>query len=239
MRRTLLRRSLPATAAALSLLGALTACGEDAPADPGGQASSDAPTGPTYLTVAQAEAAVLTAPDLGAGWVLEPRSDDLDDPIPGCIGEIDALTEIGERTVEVKKAYSFESRLPQVSSSVAVWTDEDDVVEVFDRIETTIDECDTVEYTDAGATFRITLEPETDLAVDGVDDQNGFTATGTITEADGEEYPVHLHMVRFRVGTNIATLSTTGSEDESAIHDQYARLAAEHLVGAVDGASAS
>jgi hypothetical protein len=240
MRRTLLRRTLPATAASLSLLMALTACGEDAADDPGGQESSEAPAGPASLTAAQAEAAVLAAPDLGAGWVEQPQTSDDDEPIPGCIGEIDALGEIGERSVEIKRVHSFESGLPQVSSGVAVWSDEDDLVEVFDRIETTIDECETVEYTeDNGATFRITLEPQTDIAVDGVDDQNGFTATGTITEADGEDYPVHFHMVRFRVGTNVATLSTTGSEDESAIHDQYARLAAERLVTAVAGAPAS
>lgn len=238
MRSTLLRRTLPVTAAALALLATLAACGEDTSGEPDRGAGSEAPSGSTFLTAGQAEAAVLSAPDLGAGWVEEPQAED-DEPVPGCIGEIDALTEIGRRAAEVKRTYSFESGLPQVSSSVAVWTNEDDAVEVFDRIETAIDGCDTFEYTEDGTTFRITLEPETDLAVDGVDDQNSLTATGTITEADGEEYPVHLHLVRFRVGPNVAMVSTTSDEDESAIHGQYARVAAERLVTAVDGAAAS
>jgi hypothetical protein len=236
MRSTPIRlRSLGSTAATLAAVAALAgACGGD-DGDDSDDTQDPTTTASSTLTEEQAEQAALTPDTLGTGWTEDPAEEGEDEAGPGCLGEIDAITDSIEETVKVDRTFRYEDGLPQVTSSVSSYPDEDALIDVFDRFETEIENCTTIEWEEEGFSYNLTITPDADIAGLVGDDQNGFTASGTLVTPAGDESPLHLHATFVRVGPNIASISTTGVEDASAANQAFASIAAERLAAVASG----
>ena len=229
------RRSLLGTTATLAAVLALaTACGEDGDGEDGG----DEPTAkaPVALSAEQVETATLSIDNLGAGWTQAPPDPEDDEPGPGCLADIDAATADLEESAEYETEYSYgELGLPSVGAGVTAYPDEAAIAAGFDRVEEEIEACDSVSWSEDGFTYSIVLTPDTDLPIDGVDDQNGFTASGTAVLPDGEQSPIHLHVTFLRIGPNVASVATTAVESTAGTHAEYAKIAAGRLVAVTAG----
>jgi hypothetical protein len=233
--RATVRRSL-ATLAALAAVATLaTACGEDDEA-PRADDGPTSPAAPVALTAEQVEEATLTLQNLGAGWEQQPADPDDEEDSPGCLADIDAVTADLEESAKHETQFVHgEAGLPNVQAGVAAYPEEDAIAEGFDGVESAIEACDSVAWTEDDFTYSITLEPDTDLPFEGIDDQNGFTATGTVVFPDGRQSPIHLHVTYLRLGPNVASVATTAAVDESAVHAEYAHIAARRLIAVAAG----
>ncbi|WP_435770456.1 hypothetical protein [Nocardioides sp. SYSU DS0651] len=237
-----LRRSLLGSVATLATVAALAGACSDDGGTGGGGGGGGGEDGPTEaqpvvaLDAAQVEKATLSVDNLGAGWAQQPVTPEDEEPGPGCLATIDAATADLEESAKHEAHYAYgDDGLPSVEAGVSAYPDEAAVVEGFDAVEQAIEACDAVTWTEDGYAYSLTLQPDTDIAVDGVDDQNGFTAAGTITLPDGQTSPIHLHLTFLRLGPNVATVATTALDENAASHVEYAKIAADRLVAVAQG----
>ncbi|MEQ6902238.1 hypothetical protein [Nocardioides sp. YIM 152588] len=219
--------------AGLALVAGLaTACGDDAPESDG------APTPVAALTADQIATALIAPENLGDGWRQTP-SDHEDDPGPGCVGEVSAITDELEETDKAGYDYTYGPGVPIVSSQVTAYPDADDVAATFDRVQEVLGACSTVTGTDGdGAVYDLTVTYDDAPVdgVDGVDDQATLRMTGTVvTERHRTEISQAIAM--YRIGANVVQVGMVdlGGPGGIAEHPTYARIGLDRALAVVDG----
>ena len=247
-------RSLLASSLTLLVIAtAATACGDDGDKDrdedDGRSSESASPSeaeegseepdadGGT-LSDDQIELAAITLDNLGEGWAEEPAEDDEDDDdeAPGCLGDIDRLTESLDDAGEFDVTYGHgEQGLPQVDSGVTTFANEDALTALFDQFQAELSKCSAVSWDDDGTKYELTFAVAPDLSGIEVDDQSSFVASGQLTTDTGETSPLHLYGSFFRVGPNIATVSSTSLSEIPAEHEAWAIIGADRLSAVVAG----
>lgn len=232
------RRTLPtsrrfAAASAVALALVLTGCGGD-----GGSGEADESSSP--LTQEQADEALLTADNLGEGFVANPDDDDDDDEAEelGCLSFIDALGESEDAATTAKIDYEFENDMgnPAVLSLVESYDDTDGAEGAVDTLRAELEDCDAVDYEDEdGIVFSLDVSSDDEQTADGTDDQLNLSAAGTI--ASGEfEFPFTLELSIAQVGQHLTVVGVTdlGSHSSEAV-DDYTQIAVDRLVAVADG----
>lgn len=216
---------------ALALVAALAACGGDGDSEP---KASEEPEQPVVaLTSDQIEQAVLQADNMGEGWTSEPATES-EDEAPGCLGDIDTITEGLERTE--RGGTQFDNGDLRVESTVSAYADETALSGVFDLVQSTLAACTTVEGTDAdGNTWDVDLTTSDDATYDAVDDQYSVSGSGTITASTGQVIEVHLEQTAVRVGPNVGSISTFDTQSRTTEHAVWAEIGVDRLVDVAHG----
>lgn len=222
-----------APVAVLALLSALAAgCGDDGGS--GSDSNEDDQDVPVVaLTADQIEQAVLQEENLGEGWTSEPATESEDDA-PGCLGDIDKITEGLDRTE--RGGTQFDQGDLRVESTVSAYADETALTGVFDLVQTTLAACTTVDGTDAdGNTWDVELTTSDETTYDDVDDQYTVSGSGTVTAPTGQVIEVHLEQTAVRVGPNVGSIGTFDTQSRSTEHAVWAEIAVERLVDVATG----
>ncbi len=188
------------------------------------------------LSDEQLEQVVLTPENLGEGWT-ERSTDEEDDSDegPGCLADIDEVTESVEEAGEVDKSFVYgDAGVPQVESGASTFDDEGAITNAFDEVQAALTNCTSATGTDDGTTYDLTLTTD-DTAAEGVDDQVNLVANGTISDASGNNIEISLHLTMARVGSTVVTIGTTDFSDISAAHETYAQIGIDRLIAVVAG----
>jgi hypothetical protein len=251
------RRRLLATAASLAAISLLAVgCGDD-----GGDAEAqetetvfvdadgnliddeedggdDVPddSGPA-LTQEQIETVVLTAENVGDGWIGGPVESDDYTYAPGCFSEIEAISdgldplEVGEHDVEYEYG---DSGVPAISSGASSYEDGNAVDQAFADLDTVLSTCPSVNGTDGdGNTWDLAVSYDDTVVSDATDDQINVTASGTLTDASGTAYELTIHQTYVRIGKNVITIGVTDVSDQSALHAGYTQIAIDRLIDVI------
>lgn len=222
------RIGVVASLAVVSVLA--VGCGDD---------SDDAGSGDpaAVLSEDQVASAAIGLDNLGEGWTEEPADEEEDSPAPGCLGEIDQVTETDEPAAEVEKTYGHgEISLPRVQSGVATFDDEDSVASAFDDVQVALADCTTVEGTDEeGTEYNLTLTYDDSATGDAVDDQLNLVAAGTILTPGGQEVSLSLHMTMARIDNNVALIATSDFSDPATLHASVSQIGIDKLAAVVAG----
>lgn len=193
--------------------------------------------GAATFTEEQAIAAILQPDNFSDAWSSEPGSDDdEEEPAPGCLGEIDALTEELPKAAEADSTYEYgDSGAPSVDSGLSAYADEAELVARFDEVQAALVSCTSVTGTDSdGLSYDLTLSADEDVTYDGVDDQINMTASGTVSQGE-ESLEIYLVSTMVRIGANVATIATTHLEDPADLHAVYAEIGVERAVAVATG----
>lgn len=241
-------RSLLASSLTLLVIAAsATACGDDgdeksdddtrsseSPSEVASPTTSEPVTG--ALTAEQVEKAAITLENLGEGWKLEPDDGKEDEDAPGCLGDIDRLTESLDKVEEFKADYGYgDEGLPQVSTGVKTYADEAALTTLFDQFQTELEKCTSVSWEDDGTTVELTLSITPDLQGVEVDDQTSFVATGQLKVPSGETSPISLYGSYARVGSTVTTTGTTSLSEIPSEHEAWAVIGMNRLSAVVAG----
>ncbi len=226
MTDTLLRRT-GASLSALALALALTACGGD---DTG--AGSDAsPTSAPVPSDAELSGALLTVEDLPAGYAETPVEEDDDNSIfdGSCLENVSKFSEqVGSDPVSESET-EFTAEQPdgeaQVSSSLDVYADEDDVTAAFGAFFESMQGCDNVSFTDAdGVSYDLDVTASDTVGLNGVDQQLTIALEGTV-EAPGQSITIAFRFLAAQQGAATTAVGTSEIGGSYGINDQLEALA--------------
>lgn len=244
MRRTTRSRSL-APIAVLAVV-ALTAVGcsddssdsasdeETVVVDQNGQTIGGDPSTVPPLSADQISQAVLQDDNLGDGWTSEPSTED-DTAAPGCLADVDTLTEGLEEQAKGGTEFTYGDILT-VESTVSAYPDATALAAVFDQVQTAVAACTSVTGPDGdGNTWDITLSSTDDAGFDDVDDQYSISGSGGFTTADGTNVDIYIEQTAVRIGPNVATVSTFDLNPRKTEHDVWAQIAVDRFVAVTEG----
>ncbi len=233
-----LRRRTTAASAALLLGLGLAACGggdgSDESSDPtdGTSETSDAGGVPTEDELA---ATLLTASDVPAGFTESPADDteeDTDDVFEDtCLGDIgqfsDALGFEPDSEAEVEYTLEADGGQAAVSSKVQAYADESAVAPAFTDFTDSLQECTSIETTDAdGVTFALDIAYDDTVDLPGFDDQLAVDMTGTISSGD-QSFDLTYNFVVGLSGPFVSIVGTYAlGEDSTGVLDTTDDLAA-------------
>lgn len=208
------RTTLAAPLLALSLVAALGACSGSEDGSGGG---SD------LLTEAEAGEALLTLEDVGEGFEeVTPEDDDEEETGLGCLDAI----ELADADADVEAEAQFDATndvgLPSVLSSVASFEEQGALEDALESFRSALEDCTSVDETDADGT-RFTLDIATDdTAAEGVDEQLNLVATGTVLAGE-LEVPFGFWVSVVRIGNDGAFVGYV-DVDASAGEQRIAEL---------------
>lgn len=230
-----LARSL-APVAALALVSALAAgCSDDGDSDADDNEDSAEDTvevGP--FSADQITQAVLQPDNLGEGWTSEPATDD-DEEAPGCLADVDTLTEGLAEKDKGGTSFSYPEALT-VESTVSAYAEEIGVAAVFDQVQTALAACSLIEGPDSdGNIWDVDLTVSDEAVYDDVDDQYGISGAGTLTTSDGTAYDIYIEQTAVRLGPNVATVTTTDLQSRTTEHAVWTEIAVERLLDVAEG----
>jgi hypothetical protein len=245
-----LRRRTTAASATLLLALSLAACGgggddsSTAPADAGSTpadasstsaAPADAPTPATEVpTKDELAATLLTADDVPEGFTLSPDDgeDDSTDTFEGtCLGDIgqfsDALGFEPDSEAEVEFTSDADGGQGAVSSKVEAYADADAVAPAFADFTDTLQQCTSVDTTDAdGVAYALDISYDDAVDLPGADDQLRVDMAGTISAGE-QSYDLAYKFVVALSGQFISLVGTyTLGDDTSGVLDSTDDLAA-------------
>ncbi len=226
-----------APVALLALISALAAgCSDDdsgSDDDNGNGGDQDKPV--AALTVDQISQAVLQPDNMGDGWTSEPSTDDEESTAPGCLADLEALTEQLERQDRGGTEFSFGDILA-VESTVSTYADEAAITAVFDQVQTVAAACTSVTGPDGdGNEWNLTLSTTDEATYDDVDDQYSVTGSGTLTTPDGTDLQIYVEQTAARLGPNVASISTFDLEPRTTEHAAWAEIAIDRFVDVAEG----
>jgi hypothetical protein len=227
-----------AAVAVLALVATSAAgCGGDDKSDSSSDSDSSSSAGAvSELSEDQLGQAVLQPENLGDGWTQTP-SDDSDDSSPGCLAEVQAITDSVDEAAKVSFDYTYgDAGIPLVTSSASAFDDQDTLVQAFDEVKNKLAACSTVTGTDAdGTAYDLTMSYD-DTATDGVDDQVNLTLEGSIT-TNGTDTAIAERITMVRLGPNVATTAMLNLGDSSAVgaFDSYQQIAIDRIVAITNG----
>lgn len=239
MRTTHLTHRLAAVAVLALVATSAAACGDkkdDSSSGSDSTASSSAAPSVSALTEDQLGQAVLQPDNFSDGWTQTP-SDDSNDSSPGCLAEVQAITDSVDEAAKVAFDYTYgDSGVPLVSSAVSSFDDQDALVTAWDQADSTLASCPTVTGTDPDGTAYDLQMSYDDSVADGVDAQVSLTLTGTIT-TNGTDTTIAERIVMVRLGPNVATAGMVGLGDVSSVaaFDSYQQIAIDRFVAVVNG----
>lgn len=233
-RRGSARALAPVAVAALVAVLAV-GCSDDG--DPDSDATDDerkAPMG--ALTEAQIAEAVLQEENLGEGWTSEPSDDDEDDQAPGCLGDIEGLTDGLPEKARGGTEFTYgEQERPLIESTISAYADQAAITALFDQVQVALTGCTTISDTDDdGVTWDLALTSDEEVSLE-VDDQSNVSATGTLTTEQGETVDIYIEWTNVRVGHNIGSITTFDVEPRTAEHDTWAQIAVDRLNAVIAG----
>jgi hypothetical protein len=229
------RRAL-APVVVLALVSALAAgCSDDG--DSGSDDENDAKDTPVVaLTSDQIAQAVLQPDNMGEGWTSEPSTDD-DTTAPGCLADVQILTDQLERQDRGGTEFGFgDNELPSVESTVSTYADVNAISAVFDQVQTVVAACTTVTGPDGdGNEWNVTLTTTEEQVYDDVDDQYSVSGSGTFTTPDGTTVDIYLEQTSVRVGPNVASIATSDTQSRTTEHAAWVEIAVERLLDVAEG----
>ncbi len=222
-----------AVAALVSLLAA--GCSDDGDSDSDVK-DDESKAAVGALTEEQIAEAVLQEDNLGEGWTSEPSDDSDDNPAPGCLRDIEGLTDgLPEKAKGGTELSYGEDELPSVESTVSAYQDEAAISALFDQVQTALTGCTTISATDdEGLTWDLTLTSDEELTLD-VDDQSNVSGSGTLTAEEGQTVDIYIEWTNVRVGQNIGAITTFDVQSRTAEHDTWAQIAVDRLNAVIAG----
>ena len=242
-----LRRGRGAAVVLLALT--LTACGgsDGSGGSSNGSGGSGLESSPgDVLTVGQLSTVLLSPTDLPDGYVLDSSPDEDDDDTDFGTSECaTALESLGETedadndlAAEVERAFSAgEDSLSSLAQTVSSNEDEDALADELDQLDTIIDNCDQLTFSDDGQ--PVTLKVTKLDVPDHGDDTLGISMKGQISA-----FPFELAIGFNRLGHNLHTVAAggLGTADlpalRAAMDAGFAKLEKAHTV-AKDAPAAS
>lgn len=228
----LLRRA-GLSSSALVLAVSLVACGgDDDSSAPTPDSGSEAPA---VLSQEEADGALLTGDDLGADFT-ELGAEDNEDQDLGCLS---GLTELADVAAETEAENNFEletdTSLRSVLTAVKSYADTDTVTEAVESFRAGLEDCDSVEVTDAESGSALSLGVTVDDApgIGEADDQVAFTGTGEVS-ASGTSYSYDVAFVVSRIGNAMTVVGVIdlGAPGEDVV-DTLTETAVGRLADAV------
>lgn len=250
-----LRRRTTAASAALLLGLGLAACGGGDDSDDASDAPSSASTQSEQASEPDASSAsesddtsdaggvpsedelaatLLTASEVPEGFTESPDDgeDDPDDTFEGtCLGDIgqfsDALGFEADSEAEVEYTYEADGGQSAVSSKVQAYADEAAVAPAFADFTDTLQQCTSVDTTDAdGVTFALDIAYDDTVDLPGFDDQLQVDMTGTIASG-GQSFDLSYNFVVGLSGPFVSIVGTYAlGEDSTGVLDSTDDLAA-------------
>lgn len=227
------RARFPALISGLALVTALAACSDgDSDSDDDGGSEDEV----AALTEDQAAEAVLQEDNLGPDWSAEPVTEDDDTTAgPGCFADIDTLTEGLTKVTSVGTEFTYSVGVPIVKSTATAYDEEIAVAAVFDQVQTVLEACTTIDGPDGdGNEWDLAVETSDEQTYDA-EDQFSLSASGTFTQAGGDESPIYLEWTSARVGPNVATVTTLDTESRADEHAALAQVAVDRMNAVIDG----
>ena len=207
----------------------------------------------TVLDDGRAALAVLSQSNMGAGFELDPSTDDdgtgiddgevppTDEELADCESDISFEDRLDPEGLSVGKAaadylYFDETRLMIVSSQVASFGDESTATAALDRLVDTLGDCTRFEEEVDGAVTAIELEVSTETSSDDADAQFDMVGGGSFGDATGT-VPTGLGFSAVRVDNNITMvmLISLGSIEDNELLAPYSDLAVDRLVAVASG----
>ena len=226
------RASAPVAALVLTVFVVLTAVAGCSDTDSDAE-DTDKPIG--ALTSEQIATAVLQPENLGDGWESEPATKDEGSTAPGCLADLEALTDQLEAEEQGGTEFTFGEVLT-VESTVSAYADETQIEAIFDQVQTVAAACAGVTGTDDdGNEWNLTLTTSDDAVYDDVDDQYSVSGSGTLTTPSGADVQVHIETTAVRLGPNVASVSTFDFEERTTEHRAWTEIAIERFVDVAEG----
>jgi hypothetical protein len=186
------------------------------------------------LTAEQIAQAVLQSENMGAGWTEEPWTED-DDTAPGCLADVDVLTEGLQEQDKGGAEFDYPDALT-VESAISAFADDFTVSPVFDQVQTALSACTSVQGPDDnGNTWDIALTFSDEAVHDDVDDQYSLSGEGKLTTTNGTVLDIYIEQTAVRVGPNVATVTTSDLQSRVTEHAVWAEIAVERLLEVVGG----
>lgn len=219
--------------AVLALISALAAgCSDDG--DDSDDTADEKDVAVEALTAEQIAEAVLQPDNLGDGWTSAPSTDE-ESTAPGCLADLEVLTEQLERQDRGGTEFSYGDILT-VESTVSTYADETAISAIFDQVQTVAAACTTVTGPDGnGNKWNVTLTTTDEARYDDVDDQYSVTGSGTLTTPDGTDVQIYLEQTAARLGPNVASISTFDLEARTTEHAAWAEIAIDRFVDVAEG----
>lgn len=219
--------------AVLALISALAAgCSDDG--DDSDDTADEKDVAVEALTAEQIAEAVLQPDNLGDGWTSAPSTDE-ESTAPGCLADLEVLTEQLERQDRGGTEFSYGDILT-VESTVSTYADETAISAIFDQVQTVAAACTTVTGPDGnGNEWNVTLTTTDEARYDDVDDQYSVTGSGTLTTPDGTDVQIYLEQTAARLGPNVASISTFDLEARTTEHAAWAEIAIDRFVDVAEG----
>ncbi|KAA1419590.1 hypothetical protein F0U44_14310 [Nocardioides humilatus] len=248
MRRTARSRSLAPLAVLALVAFAATGCNDDGGSsskdtdaqetvvvDENGQTIGGDPDAVGPLSADQAAQAVLQSDNMGEGWSATPSTED-DTEAPGCLADIDTLTEGLTKTTKAGTEFAYgDAELPFVESTVSAYEDPTAIAAVFDQVQTALGACTTIDAPDGdGNQWQLTLNYD-EAATYDVDDQLHIAASGTITSGGGDPTQIYIEWSNFRVGANVGGVTTIDTEPRSDESAAWTAIAVDRLLKVAAG----
>lgn len=221
--------------AALAVLLLVSGCGAD-DSEPGpGHSSTEA--APVALTADQISQAVLQDSNMGEGWTSSPATDD-DSEKPGCLGEVDSLTNALEKKARGGNDFTYDSAsgFPYVESTVASYADEGEIATSFDQVEAILADCtDVVDTLADGSSWDLAMSLDDTAAFGDVDGQFSLAASGTVTQPGSGATEVFIEWTAVRIGPDVATVTTLDTQQRTTEHAAWAQIAVARLQAVIAG----
>jgi hypothetical protein len=231
-------RRLAAVAVLALVATSAAACGGDdkSASDDSGSDSSSSSSATAELTEDQLGQVVLQPENFTDGWTQTP-SDDSDDDSPGCLADVQAITDSVDEAAKVSYDYTYgDAGIPLVTSSASSFDDEDTLVQAFEDVKSKLQACSTVTGTDSdGTVYNLTMSYD-DTAASGVDDQVNLSLDGSIT-TNGTDTTIAERISMARLGPNVLTTAEVNIGDSSSVSDfdAYTGIALDRFVAVVNG----
>jgi hypothetical protein len=228
-----------ASVAVLALISALAAGCSDDGGDSDDEAGDDGGThvvAVQALTPDQIAQAMLQTDNLGDGWVGEPSTEDEGGGAPGCLADIESITEGLEEQDKGGTVFDYGDSALRVESTVSAYPDATTIGGTFDLVASTIATCTDVSGPDGdGNTWDLTLTSSDEVTYDDVDAQYAISGSGTITGTDGTSIDVYLEQTAVRVGPNVGSITTFDTQSRTTEHATWAEIAVERFVDVAQG----
>jgi hypothetical protein len=171
----------------------------------------------------------------GHRWIDPRLADDEDTTAPGCLADIETLTEGLQKKEKGGTDFSYGDTL-SVESTVSAYADANGLAAVFDQVQVAIAACTKVTGPDSdGNKWDLTLTTTDDAGYDGVDDQYAVSGSGTFTTSGGQSVDIHLEETAVRIGANVASISTFDVSPRATEHDVWAQIAVDRFVAVANG----
>ena len=212
------------------------ACGGDDKTASDDSSTSSSSSAAPELTQDQLGQAVLQPENFTDGWTQTP-SDDSNDDSPGCLADVQAITDAVDEAAKVSFDYTYgDAGIPLVTSSASAFDDEDTLVQAFDDVKSKLQACSTVTGTDSdGTVYNLTMSYDDTSSAD-VDDQVNLTLDGSIT-TNGTDTTIAERITMARLGPNVLTTAELNLGDSSSLSDfdAYSSIALDRFVAVVNG----